>query len=86
MDMGDEEDFSAKNLPRNPTEKLLYNRTGKSYEDEHVDIPKRPGRLEAGCVMSPEKSLPKPGKTHSPINAGPAKTAILKYLPKPGTT
>ena len=34
MDTGDKADFTAENLPRNPPEYILYNGTGKSYEDE----------------------------------------------------
>ena len=63
MDTSDEEDFAAENLPRKPNGQILYNETGKSYKDERADIPKRPGRSEAGCMIPPEKSLPKPGTT-----------------------
>ena len=54
MDMDEKEDFVAENLPRKPPEKTLYNGTGKSYEDERADIPKRPGRSETVCVIPPE--------------------------------
>ena len=47
MDIGDKENFAAENLPRKPPEQLLYNGTGNSYEYEHMEIPKQPGRLEA---------------------------------------
>ena len=86
MDTGDEEYFAAEKFPRNPPEQLLYNVTGNSYEDERADIPKRPGRSEAGYVIPSENSLPKPGTTRSPSNAFPYNTDTQKYLPKPGTT
>ena len=47
MYMGDKKNFAAENLPRKPPEQLLYNGTGNSYEYEHMEIPKQPGRLEA---------------------------------------
>ena len=85
MDMGDKEDFAAKNLPQKISEQILYNGTGKSYEDKHAEIPKRTERSEAGCVMPTAKYLPKPGTTCLPSNAGPVNAANQKYLHKPGT-
>ena len=78
MDTVDKEDSAAENLPRKPPEKLLYNGTGKSYKEKRADIPKRPGRLESVYVIPPEKSLPKPGTTCLPRNAGPTNMANQK--------
>ena len=49
-----EEDFATENLPWKPLEQILYNGTGKSYEDKRADITKLMGRLEASCVIPPE--------------------------------
>ena len=86
MDTGDEEYFAAENLTCKPPDQLLYNVTGKSYKDERAEIPKLPGRSETGCVIPPEKSLPKPGTNRSPSNADPENTSNQKYLPKTGMT
>ena len=75
MDTRDEEDFAAENLPRKPNGQILYNEKGKSYKDEHADITKQTGRSEAGCVVHPEKYLPKPGTTRLPSNTGTANAA-----------